>query len=81
MLCWYTGGVEAQPYSFLNLALDEGGWSSPRPRHSAPGRETGDTLRMGLGGRQVRFGQMSLAPTGVHTLNPLPSRYTKQINK
>jgi hypothetical protein len=33
------GEVEVQPYSFFNLGVRVGGWSTSRPGHFTPGKE------------------------------------------
>jgi hypothetical protein len=43
---------------YLTLALDRGGWSTPRPGRFTPGKETRYPLYRRLGGPQGRSGRM-----------------------
>jgi hypothetical protein len=64
----------------LTLALDEGGWSPPRPGRFTPGKENRYPFYRRLGGPQGRFGglrNISPAPGFDHrTFQPVASRYT-----
>jgi hypothetical protein len=64
----------------LTSALDGGGWSTPRPGHFAPGKETRYLLHRRLGGPQGRSGRVRkiLPPTGIRsrTVQPVANRYT-----
>jgi hypothetical protein len=50
-------GVEVYLYSFLTSALEEGGWSAPRPGRFTPGK-TRYPLYMRLGGPQGWSGRV-----------------------
>jgi hypothetical protein len=64
----------------LTLALDEGGWSTPRPGRFTPGKETRYPLYRRLDGSQGRFGRVrkTSPPLGFdpRTVQPVASRYT-----
>ena len=47
------GGVEVYLYSFFNLGDRWGGWSTRRPSHFTPGKDTRYLLYMRLGGPQA----------------------------
>jgi hypothetical protein len=64
----------------LTLALDEGGWSTPRAGRFTPGKETRYPFYRRLGGPQGRFGRLRKIspPLGFdpRTVQPVASRYT-----
>jgi hypothetical protein len=64
----------------LTPALDEGGWSTPRPGRFTPGKETWYPLYRRLGGPQGRSGRVQKLspPPGFDpwTVQPVASRYT-----
>jgi hypothetical protein len=64
----------------LTLALDEGGWSTPRPGRFTPGKETRYPLYRRLGGPQGRSGRVRKIspPSGFdpRTVQLVASRYT-----
>ena len=64
----------------LTSALGGGGWSMPRPRHFAPGKDTQYRLYRRLGGPQVsldRCGKSRPQPEfDPRTAQPVASRYT-----
>ena len=69
-----------QAQSSLTLALDEGGWSTPRPDRFTPGKETRYPLYRRLGGPQGRSGQVrKISPQpgfDPRTVQPVASRCT-----
>jgi hypothetical protein len=79
----HEGPEREQRYSCtlsLTLALDGGGWSTPRPSRFTPGKQTRYTLCRRLGGPQGRSGRMRKIspPPGfdLRTVQPVASRYT-----
>ena len=62
------------------MALDEGGWSTPRPGRFTPGKETRYPLYRRLGGPQGRSGWLRKisSPPGFdpRTVQPVVSRHT-----
>jgi hypothetical protein len=60
----------------LTLALDEGGWSTPRPGRFTPGKETQYPLYRRLGGPQGRSGRVRKIspPPGFDPLTVQPVR-------
>jgi hypothetical protein len=64
----------------LTLALDESGWSTPRPGRFSPGKNTRYPLYRRLGGPQGRSGRVrKISPPPVldpRTVQPVASRYT-----
>jgi hypothetical protein len=64
----------------LTLALDEGGWSTPRPDRFTPGKETRYPSYRRLGGPQGQSGKVRKIspPLGFdpRTFQPVASRYT-----
>jgi hypothetical protein len=64
----------------LTLALDEGGWSTPRTGRFTPGKETRYPLYRRLGGPQGRSGRVrKISPTpgfDPRTVQPVASNYT-----
>ena len=52
--------MKAQRSSTFSLtsALDEGGWSKPRPGHFIPGKETRNSVYRRLSGSEVRSAQV-----------------------
>jgi len=67
----------------LTLALDWGGWSTPRPGRFTPGKETRYPLCRRLDGTQGLFERVrKISPVpGLHprTVQPIVSRYTDAI--
>jgi hypothetical protein len=64
----------------LTPALDEGGWSTPRPGRFTPRKETQYPLYRRLGGPQGRCGRVrKISPPPVFdpwTFQPVASHYT-----
>jgi hypothetical protein len=64
----------------LTLALDEGGWSTPRPGRFTPRKETRYPLYRRLGGPQAGSGRVrKISPPpefDPRTVQPVASRYT-----
>ena len=64
----------------LTSALDRGGWSTPRPGRSKPGKETRYPLHRRLCGPQGRSGLLQkispLPEFDLRTVQPVASRYT-----
>jgi hypothetical protein len=67
----------------LTMALDGGGWSTPRPRSFTAGKQTRYPLCRRLDGPQVLFGRVRkiLPLPGFYprTVQPVVSRYTDAI--
>jgi hypothetical protein len=63
------------------LALDGGGWSTPRLGHFTPGKETQYPFYRGWGASgMISTGAENLAPTGIRwAVKPVASRYTDAI--
>jgi len=52
----------------LTSALDEGGWSTPRPGRFIPGKDPVPVVQeAGWAGGPVRTGAENLAPTGIRS--------------
>ena len=69
-------GVEVQLYSFLNIGVRSGEWSTPRPGRFTPGKDTVPIVQeAGWAPGPVRTGAENLFLTGI--LSPdRPSLYT-----
>ena len=78
---WPRGGVEVNATVSLISALDVGKWSTARPGHSTPNKETRYPFyrRLGVGPRAGAdgCGKISPPPGFDHwTVQPVASRYT-----